>query len=93
VEQLLHEFEHPFTDRDGASYRVLVYGRSRPSDTWQGWLVFERASDGARFSTEPETTQSNADAVRYWASGLETAYFEGALERARNGNVSPLTSV
>src|SRR6185436_15921679 len=59
------------------------YGRNRPGDTWQGWLVFERSNDGKRFATDVETTQPNADAVLYWATGLTHTYFEGALERAR----------
>ena len=84
MERLLQQFEKPITDDTGALYRVFVYGRSRPSDTWQGWLVFERTSDGQRFATDVETTQPNAEAVLYWASGLSNAYFDGALVRAQN---------
>jgi hypothetical protein len=82
VERLLQQFEQPVTDRSGIDYRVYVYGRSRPADTWQGWLVFERVSDGARFATDVETTQTNSDAILYWATGLTDAYFGGALDRA-----------
>ncbi|HYU25699.1 MAG TPA: hypothetical protein VEO74_10880 [Thermoanaerobaculia bacterium] len=85
MEQLLQQFEKPITDRGEASYTVYLYGRSRPADTWQGWLVFERASDGKRFATDVETTQSNAEAILYWATGLTDAYFDGALERATRG--------
>jgi len=82
MEQLLQEFETPVVDTAGTIYRVFLYGRSRPADTWQGWLVFERVSDGRRFSTDVETTQPDAQAVLYWASGLTDAYFDGALVRA-----------
>jgi len=82
LDQLLQQFEQAVTDAAGVSYRVYVYGRSRPADTWQGWIVFERTSDSERFATPVETTQPSADAIRYWAQGLSQAYFDGALWRA-----------
>lgn len=85
MEQLLQEFETPVADGAGTIYRVFLYGRSRPADTWQGWLVFERTTDRKRFSTDVETTQPNAEAVLYWATGLTGAYFDGALRRAIAG--------
>ena len=84
MERLLQEFEQPVRDTGGILYRVYLYGRSRPADTWQGWLVFERTTDGQRFATDIETTQPNAEAVLYWATGLTDAYFDGALVRAMN---------
>jgi hypothetical protein len=93
MDQLLQQFEQPVTDRGGASYAVFLYGRSRPADTWQGWLVFERASDGQRFATGVETTQPNADAILYWATGLTGAYFDGALDRALRGPHVPPRAV
>jgi hypothetical protein len=95
VERLLQQFEKPIRDSGGATYNVYVYGRSRPSDTWQGWLVFERLTDGRRFATGVETTQSSAEAILYWATGLTDAYFDGALERAiepRDHDSSPIPS-
>ena len=83
VDELLQQFEKPVTDNSGARYMVSVYGRSRPSDTWQGWLVFERQSDAKRFATDVETTQPDAEAVVYWATGLTDVYLDGALDRAR----------
>src|SRR5205823_1074307 len=82
MEQLLQQFEKPIIDKSGVSYTVFLYGRSRPGDTWQGWLVFERSNAGKRFATDVETTQPNSDAILYWSTGLTPAYFEGALERA-----------
>ncbi|HEV2720733.1 MAG TPA: hypothetical protein VG323_11995 [Thermoanaerobaculia bacterium] len=83
MDTLLQQFESPVTDSDGNSYTVFLYGRNRSGDTWQGWLVFERQSDGRRFATGVETTQPNAQAILYWATGLTAAYFDGALERAK----------
>jgi hypothetical protein len=85
MERLLQEFEQQVRDRSGERYKVLLYGRSRPRDTWQGWLVFERLGDGARFPTGVETTQSSADGILYWATGLTDAYFDGAFARASAG--------
>lgn len=84
MERLLQEFERPIADTGGVLYRVFLFGRSRPGDTWQGWLVFERTTDGKRFATGVETTQSNAEGILYWATGLTDAYFDGALARAQN---------
>lgn len=91
MDQLLQEFETPVRDRHGNLYRVYLYGRSRPGDTWQGWLVFENGAQ--RLSTPVETTQPNAEAVLYWATGLTDAYFDGALERARNGRPADPTPI
>jgi hypothetical protein len=82
MQMLLQEFERHLTGSDGDDYVVLVYGRSRPGDTWQGWLVFVRQRDNRRFATPVETTQPNAEAVVYWSSGLTETYFDGALQRA-----------
>ena len=101
MERLLQTFETPFRDTDGDTYDVQVYGRSRPGDTWEGWLVFTRQRDGVRYITQTETTQPSSEAVLYWATGLSTTYFDGAFVRARgpapivsiSGPVPPLRDV
>lgn len=80
--QLLQQFEETVTGTDGETYRAFVYGQPRPGSTWEGWLVFERLRDHRRFATGTETTQPDADSIVYWATGLTSAYFDGALERA-----------
>ena len=92
MDQLLQQFETPI-ERDGESYIVYVYGRGRAGNTWQGWLVFERLRDGKRFTTPVETTQPNARAVTYWATGLSNAYFDGALLRAMRPHHAPIPAV
>jgi len=66
----------------GDVFRVYLHGRSRPHDTWQGWLVFERERDGRQFETSVETTQPNREMLRYWATGRTDTYLDGALARA-----------
>jgi len=90
MDRVLQHFEEPLVTEDGQRYTVYLYGRSRPADTWQGWLVFERQNDGARFETPVETTQPNENAVLYWGTGLSDTYFTGALERALRGAVPPV---
>lgn len=89
MDTLFQQFERPMTDGSGNSYLVFVQGRSRPHDTWEGWLVFERQRDSRRFSTPVETTQPDAQAVLYWASGLTNTYLEGALDRALSVSIAP----
>ena len=36
-----------------------------------------------RWRTGTETTQPDQGAITYWATGLESAYLEGAFARAR----------
>lgn len=89
MERLLETFEMPFVDGDGTVYDVQLYGRDRPGDTWEARLIFIRRPDGIRFVTPTETTQPSAEAVRYWATGLTSAYFDGAFQRARWPTVRP----
>jgi len=89
MDTLFQQFERPMTDGTGSTYLVFVQGRSRPHDTWEGWLVFERQRDARRFSTPVETTQPDAQAILYWATGLSDTYLEGALERALAVSIAP----
>jgi len=89
MDTLFQQFERPITDASRDTYLIFVQGRSRPHDTWEGWLVFERQRDARRFSTPIETTQPDAQAVLYWASGLTDVYLEGALERALSVSIAP----
>lgn len=89
METLFQQFERPIREGSGDTFLVFVQGRSRPHDTWEGWLVFERQRDARRFSTPVETTQPDANAVLYWASGLTDTYLEGALDRALSVSIAP----
>ena len=89
METLFQQFERPMLDGAGDTYLVFVQGRSRPHDTWEGWLVFERQRDSRRFSTPVETTQPDENAVLYWASGLSNTYLQGARERALSVSIAP----
>ena len=78
---LIHEFVEPFRDPEGVLWDVRVLGQQRDDGTWIGWLEFENPVKGMR-RTERETTQSSAQGLTYWATGLEPVYLEGALNRA-----------
>jgi hypothetical protein len=80
--ELIYTFAEPMRGADGTLYEVRVYGRARADGTWEGWLEFW-SPIGGTLRTERETTQSSAEQVLYWATGLEPTYLEGALARAR----------
>lgn len=80
--ELICTFAEPLRTTDGTHYEARVYARPRPGGTWEAWLEFGNPTRGT-WRTARETTQSSAEAVRYWAGGLEAVYLEGALARAR----------
>jgi hypothetical protein len=84
----MHERIHSYSDRihvaEDQSYTVHVIGRPHEDGTWEAWLRFDPdEGDGPALETDRETTQPNLKDLEYWATGLETAYLEGALARAR----------
>jgi hypothetical protein len=88
---LVHEFAvHVRDPRDGIAYVPRVYARPRADGTWEGWIEFVAIGAAVVLQTEQETTQSDRDAVTYWASGLEPTYIEGAFARARR--VTPVVT-
>ena len=83
MDALIHEYARHVRDADGHLYKVRVLGRQRSDKTWIGWLEFSpRGSGGIVRRTRRETTQPSRGALRYWASGLQATYLEGALVRA-----------
>lgn len=81
--ELVRAYAAPVRDTAGAAYAASVYARARPDGTWEGWLVFAHVPGGPRLRTGRETTQPDRAALAYWADGLEPAYLDGALGRAR----------
>lgn len=84
MEELIHEFTSEIPDADGHVYTARALGRQRKGRTvWEGWLEFAPVGGRGIVRKGPvETTQPNREALRYWASGIEPVYLEGALERA-----------
>jgi len=70
-------------DSAGIHYVVRVLGRERIHGTWEGWLEFVALGAPIVLTTRVETTQSNREALAYWATGLEPAYLQGAFARAQ----------
>jgi hypothetical protein len=82
MNDVVQQFETPIIGRDGERYVAYVRGRMREDGRWQASVEFRRVVDGVRFGTGTETTQPDWQAILYWATGLGTAYFQGALDRA-----------
>jgi len=80
---LLQEYATLVVGPDGATYDVRSYGEERLDGTWTGWLEFQPTDvTKPTLLTGQETSQPNRTAVEYWATGLESVYFEGAFLRA-----------
>ncbi|HEY3065425.1 MAG TPA: hypothetical protein VGL09_06505 [Methylomirabilota bacterium] len=81
--ELVHAFTTMVAAMDGRVYTAEAWGVLRDDGLWEGSLVFTPDDGGPRLTTARETTQSNFNALAYWAHGLEPVYLEGALARAR----------
>ena len=81
--ELVHTFTTKVMATDGRAYAAEAWGVLRDDGLWEGALMFTPDDDGPRLMTSRETTQSNLNALAYWAGGLEAVYLEGALVRAR----------
>ena len=82
MSKLVHEFSAPVTQR-GASWTARIRGDQDAVGHWQGWIEFLPQDGGPALQTGRETTQSEYEHLRYWASGLSPAYLEMAFQRAR----------
>lgn len=78
---VVYQFSDPFIAADGQSFAVVAYGQERSDGTWIGWLEFVGA-DGTTKRTARETTQSTSEHLQYWATGLQSSFFDGAFNRA-----------
>jgi hypothetical protein len=79
--ELVQTYTEVVRDSGGEEFVASAYGEERADGKWEGWLEFRSASGDLR-RTARETTQPNRDALRYWASGLEPLYLDGAFARA-----------
>ena len=81
MSDMVYERAIPLTDESGRRFDLVrVHAEEQPGGTWRGWIEF-RSAEGESVTTDRETTQSNREAVAYWASGLEPVFLEGALRR------------
>lgn len=81
MDELIQTYAEVIRDARGEEFVASAHGGERDDGTWEGWLEFRTASGDVR-RTERETTQPNREALRYWASGLEPLYLDGAFARA-----------
>jgi len=79
--ELIQTYAEAVRDVQGDEYTAHAYGEERADGNWEGWLEFHSTSGEVR-RTGRETTQPNREALRYWASGLEPVYLDGAFARA-----------
>jgi hypothetical protein len=80
---LIIELAQELQDSAGINYVIRVFGRERVDGRWEGFLEFVAVGAAIVLRTGTETTQSNREDLAYWASGLNTAYLQGAFARAQ----------
>jgi hypothetical protein len=78
---LIHRSSTPLRLADTV-YAAEVWGERRGDGLWEGWIEFVSDDSGPVLVTERETSQSNLEALTYWATGLQPVYLDGALARA-----------
>ncbi len=88
MSELIQEFTAEVRDPSGRTYTARVRGDTDAAGHWQGWIEFLPRDGGAALQTRRETTQSQREHLRYWASGLSPDYLESALRRAQAGGPS-----
>jgi hypothetical protein len=87
--QLVHERSVDLMDANERVYdRAFIYAEPQGEGTWRAWIDFVSQDGEQTLRTDRETTQSNLEAVAYWATGLEAIYFEGAFRRALRKDVA-----
>ena len=79
--EAIHVFQ-TIVSHAGREWTVEAWGEGRADGRWEGWLVFVPADGSPPLATPRETTQSNRQALGYWAGGLAPTYLEGAFSRA-----------
>jgi hypothetical protein len=79
--ELIQTYAEVVRDSRGEEFVASAHGGERADGTWEGWIEFRSPSGDVR-RTGRETTQPDRDALRYWASGLEPLYLDGAFARA-----------
>jgi hypothetical protein len=81
--ELIQTYVEVLRDAQGVEFVASACGEERGDGKWEGWIEFRPAAGGDDVRrTGRETTQPDRDALRYWASGLEPVYLQGALARA-----------
>jgi hypothetical protein len=79
--ELIQTYAEVVRDSRGEEFAASAHGEERADGKWEGWIEFRSPSGDVR-RTGRETTQPDRDALRYWASGLEPLYLDGAFARA-----------
>jgi len=81
--ELIQTYAEVLRDARGDEFVASAHGEERADGTWEGWIEFRPAAGvGDVRRTGRETTQPDRGALRYWASGLEPVYLQGAFARA-----------
>jgi hypothetical protein len=73
---------------EGQAFFPAAYAARNERGSWDCWIAFFSRKGRSVRQTGRESTQPAFRDAEYWASGLETMYLRGALQRARSVRVS-----
>jgi hypothetical protein len=90
--EVLLKFSTPIMDDQGHAYIARICGRQTDDGRWEGWVEFVPGDGRPVLRTARETTQPKRSDLEYWATGLTSAYLEGALERALHPEPYPVAT-
>ena len=93
VNDLIHTFSEVVRDPEGRGYVASVQAGERIDGIWETWLEFRGLGRDVTLRTGRESEQPNHRAVRYWASGLQPSYLDGALLRATRTRLTELRTM
>jgi hypothetical protein len=79
---LVHVYKKSIRSPDGRTWVAQAWANKLLRGEWRGWFAFLPDDGGEPAWTDPETTQARLAWIRYWASGIQPLYLEGALARA-----------
>jgi hypothetical protein len=90
--EVLLKVSTPIVDDQGHAYIARICGRQTDDGRWEGWIEFVPGDGRPVLRTARETKQPKRSDLEYWATGLTSAYLEGALERALHPEPYPIAT-
>lgn len=93
MNDLIHTYSEVVRDPEGRGYAASVHALERIDGLWDAWLEFRGLGRDVTLRTQRESEQSNLQGVRYWASGLQPSYLDGALLRATRTRLTELRTM
>ncbi|HEV8230166.1 MAG TPA: hypothetical protein VGQ86_09425 [Candidatus Limnocylindria bacterium] len=93
MNDLVHTYSDVVRDGEGRGYVASVHALERVDGLWEAWIEFQGIGHDITLRTGRESEQSDRRGVKYWASGLQPSYLDGALRRALRARLVQLRTL